>query len=51
MARFKVQFLCSKMTKPELCKFIILFKVSIIDRLLMSVNQTHVGADLRYLLL
>ena len=35
------------MTEPELCEFIILFQVLIIDWLLMFVNQTQEGADLK----
>ena len=46
----QVSILCSEMNGPELCEFIP-FQIFIIDWFLMSVNQTQVGADLRYLLL
>ena len=43
MPRFKVRFLCSEMTKPEL-RVNQPLQVFIIDWLLIIVNQTQVGA-------
>ena len=43
MARFKVRFLCSEMTEPELRVYHPV-QVFIIDWLLIIVNQTQVGA-------
>ena len=46
-----VRFLCSKMTEPWVVRVYYPLQIFLIDWLLMSVNQTQVGADLRYLLL